>query len=204
LAQIVRLKRPPKQPQRSQRPPGPPRRPVLGPWLYIVALVLIVALGQRLSGPVQNQTSADDGEDIVAAANAIRVADGDSLDVARLRIRLYGIDAPELVQQCGDQGGRAYDCGRTAARALEDLIGNKMIRCARRGIDQYERILAVCTAGNVDLNAAMVESGHAVAYRENSSNYIVNEQHAKAARRGLWAGSFKMPQAYRRDNGDAR
>ena len=66
-------------------------------------------------------------------------------------------------------------------------------------VDQYGRIAAVCTADGVDLNAAMVDAGFAVAYRQHSLAYVPNEERAKAAKKGLWAGSFEMPWDYRRD-----
>src|SRR5207237_1182174 len=47
-----------------------------------------------------------------------RVVDGDSLEVAGYRIRLFGIDAPEWRQECTDASGASYACGRAAARAL--------------------------------------------------------------------------------------
>lgn len=196
MGQMVRFRRPPNNRYRPQRPP--PRIP-LAPWLYVVALLGIVAAGQFLSR--NPQTKFDGGEDIVAPGNTVRVADGDSIDIGRLRIRLYGIDAPELAQRCLDAIGRSYDCGETAARALQDLVRGKTLRCAPRGIDQYRRTLAVCTAGDSELNAAMVESGNAVAYRENSSAYIAAENRAKAAKRGLWAGRFELPKDYRREAG---
>ena len=43
-----------------------------------------------------------------------RVVDGDSLEIAALRVRLYGIDAPELSQHCASGDGRDYPCGRDA------------------------------------------------------------------------------------------
>jgi endonuclease YncB( thermonuclease family) len=177
------------------------RRLPLGPWLYIIVLVIIVAVAQRQNGPVQIQTPADGGGDIVAPANAVRIADGDSIDVGRLRMRLDGIDAPELVQQCSDASGRAYDCGQKSAQALADLVRDKPIDCVRHGVDQFGRILAVCSAGGVDVNAAMVDSGNAVAYRGDYLAYVPNEERAKAAKKGLWAGSFEMPRDYRRDAG---
>ena len=46
-----------------------------------------------------------------------RVIDGDTIDVAGVRVRLHGIDAPERAQTCRADG-RAWPCGRQAARAL--------------------------------------------------------------------------------------
>src|SRR6185295_18849255 len=93
LGQIVGFRRPPK----DARPQRPQPRMSLGPWLYIIALAVIVALWQSQSVRPQTSGPTDSGGDIVAPANAARIADGDSIDVGRLRMRLDGIDAPELV-----------------------------------------------------------------------------------------------------------
>ena len=186
--------------QNAFRPQPPPPRLPLAPWLYVVALVIIAVAAQQVSKSPQNGTRIQ-GEDIVAPANTARVADGDSIDIGRLRMRLFGIDAPELAQRCLDASGRPYDCGETAARALQDLVRNNPLRCVSHGIDQFGRTLAVCTAGDVELNAAMVEAGNAVAYREGTLAYVPAEGRARAAKRGLWAGWFEMPKDFRREAG---
>jgi endonuclease YncB( thermonuclease family) len=43
---------------------------------------------------------------------SVRVTDGDSLRRGEQRIRLFGIDASELDQECLDATGRSYACGR--------------------------------------------------------------------------------------------
>jgi endonuclease YncB( thermonuclease family) len=113
---------------------------------------------------------------------------------------LHGIDAVELAQHCRDAAGADYACGEDAKRTLDDLVRGKMVRCdERHGVDQYGRIAAVCTADGIDLNAAMVDSGFALAYRQHSLAYVPNEERAKAAKKGLWAGSFETPSDYRRE-----
>lgn len=128
------------------------------------------------------------------------MGDGDSIDIGSTRIRLHGIDAVELAQRCKDAAGADYACGEEAKRTLQGLIGTKMVRCdERHGVDQYGRVTAVCTADGLDLNGAMVDSGFAVAYRQHSLAYVPNEERAKAAKKGLWAGTFEMPSDYRRE-----
>jgi len=50
-----------------------------------------------------------------------QVIDGDSIVISGLRIRLHGIDAPEIKQVC-KRGGSTYLCGEIAARALTNPI----------------------------------------------------------------------------------
>lgn len=123
-------------------------------------------------------------------------ADGDSLVVAGQRIRLFGIDAPELDQTC-NQDGSAWRCGEAAKAQLEELIADQRVECRGQGVDQYGRMLAVCSGRYGEINRIMVEQGWAVAYREFSDAYVPEELRAKAARQGLWASSFVAPSEYR-------
>ena len=125
------------------------------------------------------------------------VTDGDSMRIGNTRIRLHGIDAPEIKQTC-DFNGEVWSCGRQAKRKLTDKIGNNFVMCTVRDIDKYRRLVAVCRLGSVHLNAWMVENGWAVAYRNYSDEYIKDEHKAKAARKGVWRGNFLMPWDWRR------
>ena len=46
------------------------------------------------------------------------VIDGDTLDVAGTRIRLFGIDAPEVSQTCGRGDGSAWSCSNGPEASL--------------------------------------------------------------------------------------
>ncbi len=141
---------------------------------------------------------------IVAPATALseptgpaRVVDGDTMEISGQRIRLYGIDTPEAKQTC-QREGVTWLCGAEATKTLKELIGSSDVSCTKRDQDRYGRIVAVCHTKGRDLNAAMVLSGMAVAYRKYSTDYVVQEARAKAARRGLWAGQFVPPWNWRR------
>ena len=125
-------------------------------------------------------------------AGRTRTIDGDSLMVGGTEVRLYGIDAPELRQTCR-RAEQPWACGTEAARALRTLIGGRDVACRARDRDRYGRVVAVCTAGGVELNAAMVKQGMAVAY----GAYEADERDARDARRGLWSSSFDRPAAWR-------
>ncbi|WP_202409204.1 hypothetical protein, partial [Deinococcus xianganensis] len=54
------------------------------------------------------------------------VTNGDTLVIRGVKVRLYGIDAPESSQTC-IRAGKTYGCGREAAFALADLVRNKTV-----------------------------------------------------------------------------
>jgi endonuclease YncB( thermonuclease family) len=131
------------------------------------------------------------------------VIDGDTLEIRGTRIRLHGVDAPESGQSCLSRNGKNYRCGQHAALALSDKIGTSNVSCEQKDIDRYKRIVAVCTVRGEDINAWLVQQGYALAYRQYGTDYISEEEKARAAKRGLWAGSFTSPWDWRRGKRDS-
>lgn len=125
-----------------------------------------------------------------------KVIDGDSLEVAGKRIRLFGIDAPEATQTC-DRAGQKWACGQASAERLKGMIGEGGVICNGTEVDQYGRLLAVCTISGIDLNHAMVADGWATAFRKYSEAYVADETRARAGKLGLWSSSFELPEDYR-------
>ena len=139
--------------------------------------------------------------DLSGRVSITKVSDGDSLQSGDLRIRIFGIDAPELKQQCADQNGVLWKCGAAAQRQLNALISeNKNLQCSVRDVDKYGRLVMQCFTGSIDIGAAMVRSGHALAYRHFSDLYIADEEQAKTALKGVWRGRFSPPWEWRRQN----
>jgi len=135
-------------------------------------------------------------------AGEARVIDGIILEILpsvyggqKQRIRLSGIDAPELGQMCG-----VIHCGLAAKDALQRAIGGQLVTCKPSGLDRHGRTLAQCATSTVrDLGAHMVGTGYALAYRRYSHQYIEAEEAAKAERVGLWrTGNFGNPEDWRR------
>lgn len=129
-------------------------------------------------------------------AGAAAVSDGDSLLLAGQRLRLRGLDAPELDQNCSRDGAH-YACGRQARDELRRLIGGREVACRGWELDRYGRLLVHCLAGDTDLNEAMVLSGWAVAY----GDYHEAERQARQAALGLWSGDFETPSQWRAVHG---
>lgn len=131
-------------------------------------------------------------------AGLARVIDGDTLDVAGVRVRLHGIDAPELSQTCQHANGATWACGQWSRDELAALVGKTEVTCRQRDVDRYGRVVAVCAAGGHDVNAAMVNAGAAKAYRKYAMDYAAIENQATRAGRGIWQGQYVDPADYRR------
>ena len=160
------------------------------------------------SGPTSGSTrSTDDGvnpietrrrEPIQAdVSGRARVIDGDTIEVGAVRIRLFGLDAPESAQSCL-AGSRRWPCGEQATRALAGQIEGRSVACEERDRDRYGRVVAVCRYGGQDVNAWLVREGWAIAYRRYSTAYVGEEASARRAKRGLWRGDFVPPWDWRR------
>ncbi|MEN1996385.1 MULTISPECIES: thermonuclease family protein [Stenotrophomonas] len=130
------------------------------------------------------------------------VTDGDTLTVAKQRIRLWGIDAPESAQQCTGKDGRTWPCGRRSAAALDGYLLEKTVRCQPKDTDRYGRVVAECFVQGASVNRWMVRSGWAVAYRQYATAFIADEADARQHQRNLWQGPFQMPADYRRSKRD--
>ena len=137
-----------------------------------------------------------------------RVIDGDSLEINNNKIRLLGIDAPEKKQICKKpfliisflNFQRDYKCGLMATNQLKKFIDNRIIKCISENKDRYNRYLSICYLKNKDINSWLVKNGYAIAYRRYSKKYILEEQHAKKNRLGIWQGTFQNPEEWRKKN----
>lgn len=131
-------------------------------------------------------------------SGSVVVVDGDTLRVGAERVRLQGVDAPELSQRCGP-APKSIPCGLLAANWLRARLDGRRVECTEVDRDRYQRRVAVCRLGRTDVGAAIVEAGWATAYRQYSLAYVGAEARARAARRGLWAMNFEVPAEYRRE-----
>jgi endonuclease YncB( thermonuclease family) len=115
------------------------------------------------------------------------VVDGDTLDVRAhgktVRIRLYGVDAPE----------HQNTAGLLARAALERIADGKDVTCQVMAKDRYKRTVAACRiAEGPDLSLAQLATGNAATYRRYlkaepfRAAYIAAEDKARAAHCGIW------------------
>ena len=132
-------------------------------------LVLLLLITLRLSGGKETRI---DGP--------FYVIDGDTLSVDGERLRLRGIDAPEMGQACRDEAGETWACGQAARHALLRLVDRDDVQCRGAGHDRYGRLLVECDAKGRSINGSMVAQGMALA----SGGYQGEEAEARKGRRG--------------------
>ena len=129
-------------------------------------------------------------------AGSARASDGDSFRLGEDRVRLLGLDAPELAQLCTRSDGSDWPCGRAARDRMAALLSSGPVDCIPEDKDQYGRLLATCILQGGDLGVVMVEEGLAI----STGRYWTEEAAARADGRGIWQGGFDAPRDWRDDH----
>ncbi len=140
-----------------------------------------------------------------------RVIDGDTIHINSHKIRLEGIDAPEIKQYCkkpllkfstiiGFTINKDYLCGLVSKKKLIEKIKKSKVVCYSTSKDRYRRYIATCYLKNLNLNKWMVRNGYAVAYLRYSKQYLTDENYAKVKKLGIWEGTFTLPERWRKLN----
>lgn len=186
-------------PRRPAPAPVPGRRAVRG------SLALGLLVGVAVGGCTEDSAPAaptvtSPVSSFVGGTDVWRstlVVDGDTLDVAGPRgeftVRVIGINAPE--------SGECF--AQEATDALAALVTNQdlVLVADRSDRDQFERSLRyVETAAGVDVGAALVADGFAIARRyppdvARADAYADLQRDAQQAERGLWAPDACGPDA---------
>ncbi len=141
-----------------------------------------------------------------------KISDGDTIQVTtpeqtKLKVRLYGIDAPEtpkINRQSGQvhQPGQPY--GEEAQKALKYKIMGKQVKLEILDIDKYKRMVCMVWLDDRNINLEMVREGYAEAFIEYlkppyREQFLKAEREAKSTRLGIWAlPDYERPRAYRK------
>jgi endonuclease YncB( thermonuclease family) len=150
-------------------------------FLQILLLAGTACAGRTVEGTVR---AVYDGDTVLLATR----------EKSRLKVRLYGIDAPETKKP--DRPGQPY--GDLSRQTLKEKIMGRRVAAEIVDIDQYQRAVAVIRYGERDINREMVSEGMAWAYRRYlqgayASEYIGSETGARSRRAGLWRESNPRP-----------
>ena len=121
------------------------------------------------------------------SGKVISIHDGDTITIlqnkTQIKVRLFGIDAPELKQPYG----------KKSKQFLANLIAGEVVEVDENGKDRYKRMIGTVYLNGADINAQMVENGYAWAYRKFSKKYTAHESKAKSQRLGLWRDKEPIP-----------
>lgn len=156
--------------------------------LCVLLLTAVPAYAESLRGMVK---SVYDGDTVALVGRGI----------GRVKVRLYGIDAPETRKP--ERPGQPF--GEQAKRVLMYKLLGREVTADVVEKDSYGRIVAVIRLAGKDVNAEMVAEGMAWAYRYHlvapyASTYIRLEEQARLQRRGLWRDTSPQPPwEFRRD-----
>lgn len=123
-----------------------------------------------------------------------RIIDGDTIEVLdknkkTAKVRLYGIDCPEMHQAFG----------KKAKRAMADLVFNQEVEVHPVGHDRYKRQIGVVILKNgTNVNLKMIELGFAWVYpRYCKEDFCKDWRMAEGISMdqgiGLWAAPQPMP-----------
>lgn len=96
------------------------------------------------------------------SCTAVRVIDGDTFVCDGRRVRLQGIDAPELAGHCRPGRQCTPGDGPASTESLARLVSWNTVQCRPVDVDAYGRTVARCTAGKRDLSCAQLDADHAV------------------------------------------
>ncbi len=153
-----------------------------------MAFAVALLSGCERASAVVTQVGADQAaaRTIAFRGRVVGITDGDTITVLddqnqQHTIRLAEIDAPE----------RGQPWGNRSRQALSALVFGKTISVQQTDTDRYDRIVARLFADGRDVNRAMVEQGHAWAYRQylTDETLVAVEARARASRVGLWSMS---------------
>jgi endonuclease YncB( thermonuclease family) len=123
----------------------------------------------------------------VLDAHTIEFEDGTQIELNG------GMDAPDLPQQ-GNIGDDFYPCGERAANFLKNLVGTREVIFyfeGRRG----DKLHGDCFVGETCLQIEMVRNGWAVSHHTGMDSW---QSIASENKRGLWRGSFVLPEQWRK------
>lgn len=123
------------------------------------------------------------------------VLDADDIVVQRVRVRLYGLDAPEH-RQLAKRNGKWYNQGQWVKSQLINAIGGRRVVVNVQTYDKYGRAIGIVKCDDKDVCEWMVKEGLAIsAY---SDKYQKQQRYARKKKLGIWGDEISYdPRHYK-------
>lgn len=163
-------------------------------WAAMAAIVTITVGGAATAKMFLGSDSKSHAAPSIAGT--ARAIDGGTLVVAGQTVRLQGIEAPPASLVCRD-GVWEYKCGDDARKALEQVVAGHTLDCDPVGPIGSVTVAQCHSEQGIDVAAAVVERGGAVADLRRSSRYLPQHSKARDEGQGLWRNNFAFPEQWR-------
>ena len=160
----------------------------------VIAAIVSLACTERVDAGRTAAATAPPAQsrDLIGStfdAKVVRVADGDTLEAIPagqsrvIRIRLQGVDAPEL--------GEPFS--REAQAFVRTLLFDQRVRIVGHELDRYDRLVARVSASGKDASTELVRAGLACHSYARDAALASEESRARSAGVGFWAATAKKP-----------
>jgi micrococcal nuclease len=166
------------------------------------AAIVAIAVACTIVGLSAQGSASTPRRDLVGRtfdARVVRVADGDTVDAVPagelrpIRIRLQGVDAPELGEVFSNE----------AQVFLRTLVFDQRVRVEGRDVDRYGRLVARINVSGKDASVELLRVGLACQAYARDTALATEEAQARKSGRGFWAATAKKPACVARQTSTA-
>lgn len=158
--------------------------------------------------------TASYGQDVIrtVTGTVTKISDGDTIHLETpeqtiLKVRLYGIDAPETDKINNHTGtisipGQAY--AEEAKKALGNKVMGRKVTLDILDIDKYRRMVGMIYFDGRNINLEMVKEGYAEAFIEYLKEpykrlFLEAEKEARLEKKSIWSLSeYERPKDFRK------
>ena len=172
----------------------------------LISLLLITSLTTSIITPISHAAIR------TVIGTVTKVSDGDSIQITtteqtKLKVRLYGIDAPEtpkINHRTGQVSKPGQPHGGESWKALENKIMGKKVRMDVLDIDKYRRLVGMVWLDDRNIDLEMVREGYAEAFIEYlkppyRTQFLEAEREARSHKRGIWSLlDYERPRDFRK------
>lgn len=179
--------------------------------LFVISIIISLFLGMNISDKVENISNKnvhliEENENSEKIYKVMYISDGDTLTLKEnkngklqeelIKVRLYGIDAPEKDQ----------DYGLESKEHLLQKIKNKNVELEVKSKDRYNRIVGIIWIENRNINEEMIRDGYAWYYEQydkNNEKSRIYQENAMKNKLGLFSKrKYEKPWEYRKNKKD--